>query len=113
MMEEKRRARRFDLHLPVTLLAVGEKKARETVRTRDISSSGMFLELDANAVPGTRVELMVDLPQEITQAGTVRLSCTGRVVRVDKATQTRTGLAVKIERYQFMRIAEEGEEHHA
>src|SRR5512140_1212628 len=109
MMDEKRRARRFDLHLPVTLLAVGEKKARETVRTRDISSSGMFLELDANAQAGTRVELMVDLPQEITQAGTVRLSCTGRVVRVDKSPGSRTGLAVKIERYQFMRIGEEVE----
>lgn len=73
MADERRRARRFDLTLPVTLLAVEEKKAAENaVHTKDISSTGMFIELDEDVHIGSKIELIVDLPQEITQAGTVR-----------------------------------------
>ncbi len=105
MSEDKRRARRFDLHLPVTVTSIGEKEAAAAVRTKDISSSGLFIELDERVQPGTKVEMLVTLPREITQAGAVRLRCTGRVVRVDRQ-QERTGLAVTIERYEFLRNRE-------
>lgn len=104
--EDKRRARRFELQLPVTVVSVGEESNQQTLRTKDISSNGMFIELDQKVDIGTRIEMIVDLPQEITQAGVVRLSCLGRVVRVDQAKPSRTGVAVKIERYQFMRLGE-------
>ncbi len=106
MADERRRARRFDLTLPVTLLAVEEKADKQTVRTKDISSTGMFIEFDEDVQIGSKIELIVDLPQEITQAGTVRLSCTGRVVRIDRAKPARPGVAVSIERYQFMRLTD-------
>jgi len=107
MADERRRARRFDLSLPVTLLAAEETTGdKQTVRTKDISSTGMFIEFDENVQIGTKIELIVDLPQEITQAGTVRLSCTGRVVRIDRTKPSRPGVAVSIERYQFMRLSD-------
>ncbi len=106
--DDKRKARRFELQLPVTVMAVGEKPAGAEVRTKDISSTGMFLELDENVESGTSVEMVVDLPQEITQAGQVRLRCTGRVVRVDRNHPSRTGIAVTIERYEFLRLPDDG-----
>lgn len=107
MADERRRARRFDLSLPVTLLALQEKSGdQQAVRTKDISSTGMFIEFDEDVQIGSKIELIVDLPQEITQAGTVRLSCTGRVVRIDRAKPARPGVAVSIERYQFMRLSD-------
>ncbi len=102
MNEEKRRARRFDLSLPVTVLAAGQKKPQWAIHTRDISSNGILLEFDENLTPGTRMELEITLPGEITQAGPVRVRCLGHVVRVNRGD--RTGVAVSIERYEFMRL---------
>lgn len=106
MRDEKRRARRFELTLPVTLLAIEERQTQKTVRTRDISSTGLFFEFDQNVTIGSKIELVVDLPQEITQAGNVRLCCTGRVVRIEHPTPARSGIAVSIDRYQFMRACD-------
>lgn len=106
MNEEKRRARRFDLNLPVQVVAVGENKASQTVKTRDISSTGLFIEFDQRVQAGTRVELMVTLPREITQVGAVQIHCMGRVVRVERAEPERTGVAVTIDRYEFARLGE-------
>lgn len=104
MNEEKRRARRFDLALPVTLLSAGPKPAPLTLQSRDISSNGILLECDEEVLPGTTVELVVTLPEEVTQAAPVRLRCLGRVVRVDRGPEKRIGVAVTIERYEFMRL---------
>ncbi len=102
MNEEKRRARRFDLALPVTVLAAGRRKPQLAVHSRDISSSGILLEFEENLTPGTSMELEITLPGEITQAGPVRVRCLGHVVRVTRGD--RTGVAVSIERYEFMRL---------
>lgn len=104
MHEEKRRARRFDLSLPVTMISSGAEKRPRVVQTKDISSSGIFLEFDEELRPGTKMEFVVTLPGEITQAGPVRLRCIGRVVRVDRGTPKRAGVAVSIERYEFLRL---------
>jgi len=101
---EKRRARRFELALPVTLMSAGEKESPLTVQSRDISSNGILLECDEELRLGTTLELMVTLPKEITQAAPVRLRCLGRVVRVDRKPQKRIGVAVTIDRYEFMRL---------
>jgi len=109
MNEDKRRARRFDLDLPVQVLTVGEQKPFETVRTRDISSTGLFIEFDQRVQAGTKVELLVTLPREITQTGPVQIRCMGRVVRVERGERERTGIAVSIDRYDFTRVAEAGQ----
>jgi hypothetical protein len=108
MNEEKRRARRFDLTLPVQVTAVGERKSCRTVRTRDISSTGLFIEFDERVQTGTKVEMLVTLPKEITQVGAVQIRCVGRVVRVDYGSHDRMGVAVTIDRYEFARAAEAG-----
>lgn len=107
MNEEKRRARRFEMALPVTVMSVGQKQGSLAAQSRDISSSGIFIECDREIHPGTTMELVVNLPEEITQAAPVRLRCLGRVVRVDRGPRERMGMAVAIERYEFMRLQDE------
>jgi len=103
MHEDKRRARRFDLYLPVQVVTVGETKSSESVRTRDISSTGLFIEFDKRVEAGAKVELLVTLPREITQAGPVQIHCMGHVVRVERGERERTGVAISIDRYDFTR----------
>ena len=101
MHEEKRRARRFGLALPVTVSASDKKFVPREVQTRDISSSGIFLDFDQELAKGSSMEVEITLPAEITQAGPVRVRCLGHVVRVNRGA--RTGVAVTIERYEFVR----------
>ena len=104
--QEKRRARRFGLALPVILTAADRKKAPRTIRTRDISSTGVLLQYDEEVHPGTVMELVVTMPESVTQTTPVQLRCIGRVVRVARAHRNRMDVAVKIERYEFMRVGD-------
>lgn len=100
--EEKRRSRRFELSLPAKVVRVGQAPAQQRVETANISSTGVLLNYEADLHTGTNIEVEVDLPKEITNAGPIRIRCMGRVVRVSRGT--RTNVAVAIQRYEFMRV---------
>ncbi len=60
--------------------------------TRDISTTGVFFETDAEQVPGSLVEFTIAFE---TPGGPMRLKCHGQIVRVERRG-TRQGVAVKI-----------------
>ena len=59
---------------------------------RDVSPSGVYLEMAASTAPGTTLSFQIDFP---TAGGILRLSCTGEVVRVDQR-DGRVGVGVRI-----------------
>ncbi len=101
--DKPRSSRRFDLQLPVTVRVLGDDTLAEKAKTRNVSSSGMFLEFDGDALPGTAVELVLELPPELTQCGVVSIACQGSVVRTERHSPSRTGIAISIDHYQFRR----------
>jgi hypothetical protein len=96
---EKRSTRRFSLELPVTL--VGSEHGIATAQTRDVSSRGVYIYLDSEIAEGVPLEFVMTLPTEITLSDPIRVRCAGRVLRVEK-NGDRQGVAVSIERYDFM-----------
>ncbi len=60
--------------------------------TRDISSSGIFLEVESPLEPGTTVEFLVTLD---SPSGDLILSCEGEVVRTEELEKS-YGIATKI-----------------
>jgi len=52
--------------------------------------------------PGSRLELMLTLPSEITRDEPVRVRCEARIQRKETAEEGRVGIAAKIERYRFL-----------
>ncbi len=100
---DKRRAQRFPMALPVAVKA--EEGAGSAVRTRDISSSGVYFEFGSPIDVGTALEFVLTLPGEITKGSAVRIRCVGKVVRVDRAARAASsvGIAATIERYEFVR----------
>ena len=108
-IDERRRAQRFPLDLPL------EVKWRETsgdvqkpATLRDISASGIYFVVDRNLQPESKVEFYVRLHVEGAPAGGVLLHCVGSVVRVDPAATdpNRIGVAARIDRYRFLRPGE-------
>lgn len=57
--------------------------------------------LDADITAGAAIEFVMTLPPEITLADPIRVHCTGKILRVDKAAQGQ-GVAATIEKYDFV-----------
>jgi hypothetical protein len=109
---ERRVGQRFSYLLPVSF--------RETSTgvegrgfTQDISSRGVFLFTDTPLREGGEVELTLNMPSEITLGENMRVRCRGRILRVTKpaatqtgaesaATETKLGVAVRLEGYEYL-----------
>jgi hypothetical protein len=102
---DKRRAQRFPIALSVAV-QLQENNGNSTVTTKDISSSGVFLEFSTPMNIGSSLEFVLTLPAEITKGQAVRVRCKGKVVRVEQAAKDGSvGVAATIERYEFVRSA--------
>jgi len=98
---EKRTTRRFALELPITVKFHEDGTTEVSGRTRDVSSRGVFIYSDSEISTGAAIEFIMTLPPEITAADSIRVRCTGKVVRVDKAGREQ-GVAVAIDKYDFV-----------
>jgi len=98
---EKRSTRRFSLDLPISVKFLDNGRQELAGHTRDVSSRGVFMYLDAEIKAGAAIEFVMTLPPEITLSNPIRVRCAGRILRVDKADQEQ-GVAVAIEKYDFV-----------
>ena len=70
----------------------------QAAEIRDLSERGLFLFTKLPMEPESDMELVLMLPDEITNDGSKLVCCHGKVVRVEKSSKKRTGVAVAIER---------------
>jgi hypothetical protein len=96
-VNERERARRRALRLPVALLPSGEEDNRISGKLLNVSRGGVYVSTYAPLSPGTTVELEIEYPDR-----TARLAC--RVVhdrppaRPDASTIYRAGMGLCFER---------------
>lgn len=98
---EKRSTRRFTLELPISVKFVNNGRRESAGRTRDVSSRGVLMYLDTEISEGAPIEFVMTLPTEVTLAEPIRVRCTGKVLRVNRAEQEQ-GVAVAIDNYDFV-----------
>ena len=102
---ERREARRFNMTLPMRVLP-REASAQELLaQTRDVSYRGLYFLTEAHFELGSTIEFVITLPQRVTQSGDVNIRCMGQIVRVEPTSNGRTGIAAKIDRYEFLHAA--------
>jgi len=100
--QEKRGARRFPLHLPVTVNH-GENEITDIGRVRDVSARGICFYLQASVTQGSPIGFTLTLPPEITLTESIRVRCKGHVVRVDNSSDNGDlAVAAVIEEYEFL-----------
>ncbi|MCI0457266.1 MAG: PilZ domain-containing protein [Gemmataceae bacterium] len=105
--EERRRAQRFPLELPVKVKWGREgEEVQEPGTVRDISANGIYFLLSHDLQPESKVEFYVRLRVEGAPEGGVLLHCVGSVVRVENRDPERIGVAARIDRYRFLRPGE-------
>jgi c-di-GMP-binding flagellar brake protein YcgR len=95
----RRREWRFDLPLRTVIegkLPQGDKFHEET-KLQNISSGGAYFCLDSGVAVGSKLNLMIELPDKLTDGKKMRLWIGGITVRLEKAgtKAKRQGVAVR------------------
>ncbi len=99
-LNEKRRAARFPLRLPVEVHADSQQIV---ANTENISAGGVLLDLDAELEAEAPIEFTIVMPADLLGSPTdVTVSCVGRVVRSASSGNQRTVAAI-IDEYHFQR----------
>jgi len=66
-MEERRTARRYDLTLPISIRFAAERLVnRQEGKTRDISTRGLYFVIGQDVDAGSKLDITLTLPAEIT-----------------------------------------------
>lgn len=94
---DRRRGSRLFRELPVKLSTTLDS-AKVAARTRDISSSGVFLYTEARLSEGANVDLILMLPPELTDGTKSWVCCHAKVVRVEPGAGREVGVAAEIQR---------------
>lgn len=103
----RRREWRFDLPLIANIeghLPQG-KKFQESAKLENISSSGAYFCLDSGVVVGSKLNLIIELPKEITEGKKIKLKIGGMTIRLEKPNQKtrKQGVAVRFSKdFQFV-----------
>jgi PilZ domain len=101
-LSDRREARRFVMNLPVRVLAHDQKSPEYKAQTRDVSYRGLYFHSDARFEKGNEIDFILTLPRQVIAAGDVNIRCHGRVVRVDTTDNGKSGVAARIEKYEFV-----------
>jgi hypothetical protein len=115
MIRNRRKEWRFELPLPAMVegeLPVGQAFHEKTT-LKNISSGGAYFTLDSGVTVGSKLNLIIDLPPNLTEGKKVKLRLGGLTVRLNKASGPgkKQGIALCFdEDFQFLTEEEEEEE---
>jgi hypothetical protein len=101
-LSDRREARRFVMTLPLRVLAHDANTPEFRANTRDVSYRGLYFFTEARFEDGSEIDFILTLPQQMISAGDVNIRCHGKVVRTEASENGKTGIAAKIERYEFV-----------
>jgi len=90
--------------LPVRVLARDASGPELKAHTRDVSYRGLYFLTEARFEDGSEIDFILTLPQQMITAGDVNIRCHGRFVRIETDENGKTGIAAKIEKYEFVPI---------
>lgn len=95
------RRREWRLELPLRTMIEGRlphgEKFAESTTLQNISATGAYFCLDSGVVVGSRLNLMIDLPKNLTGGKKVKLNLGGITVRLEQPDQKgkRQGVAIR------------------
>jgi hypothetical protein len=98
---EINRRREWRFYLPLRAMVRGTlplgKRFKEAAKLENISSSGAYFCLDSGIVVGSKLNLIIDFPKEVTEGKKIKLRIGGITVRLENADKKgkKQGVAVR------------------
>jgi hypothetical protein len=75
--------------------------------TRDVSAKGVYIYTDHDGFQSeSPIEFTLTLPPEITMTQSIRVNCSGKIVRVEQDPRGKYGVAALIDHYRFLDTSE-------
>lgn len=102
---DRREARRFNMTLPMRVLARDSQAFELATRTRDVSYRGLYFLAETQFTLGSTIDFVITLPEHVTRSADVNIRCQGQIVRVEPTENGKSGIAAKIDRYEFLHAA--------
>ncbi len=106
-MGERRKARRYEVYLPLQVCTSRLRPAEfHMAQLRDISRSGIYFHSGVAVEPGTGMELTFALPTERERGSSVLVRASAKVLRISELKGELTpifGVAATIDRIDFVR----------
>jgi PilZ domain len=105
-MGERRRARRYEVYLPLQVCTSFKGPEFHTAQLRDISRSGIYFLSGVAVEPGVSMELSFALPTEKDRGTSVLVRASAKALRVSALKGELTpifGVAATIDRIDFVR----------
>ena len=99
---DRRAMRRFSMRLPASVRVPGIPSEFLT-QTENVCARGIFFYIDRIMTEGSRLEVTMEFPAQVTMADPLRVRCVARVLRIAPQTALVTGVAAAIEEYEFVR----------
>ena len=103
--QNRRLARRYSLRVPVRFrLRRASNPCEQEVESENISRRGVFFRTGLSLSKGAPVDILLEMPEEVTGVPAANWLCTGRVVRIEKDTENaRLGVAIQFDFYEVSR----------
>jgi len=112
ILKSRRKEWRFHLSLPALVkgnLPKGKKFEEKTI-LKNISSGGAYFSLDSGVTIGSKLNLVIDIPNNLTEGKKAQLQLGGLTVRLKKSTSTDKKQEIALcfnEDFQFITKTEE------
>jgi PilZ domain len=101
---DRRLARRLSFKTPLRVRIWKSAAPEQNAESLNLSQSGVFFATDSPIREGETVEILLNMPQEITAEPATEWRCTGHVVRVERAgTGGKTAVGVQFDCYEVAR----------
>jgi hypothetical protein len=100
--DDRRRAPRFPLRLPVFLKTCNGKRIEANTFSRDVSSTGISFYLDRPIDEGSELEFIVTLPPEENLQTSIRVSYSAKTVRVNLVWDGTHAVGAAFQSHQFI-----------
>lgn len=95
-LSERRLSRRRNLTIPIRFRLLKSDLPEEGAQALNISECGVYFETRVALRQGTPVEIVLDMPQEITGGPVIAWRCIGHVVRTQMANSVQNLLRVGV-----------------
>ncbi len=105
---ERRRTERFNLAIPLSVSVLYSTAPGQRTESLNVSAGGMYFATNLPLCPGTGVQLLFKMPEEITHKSAGDWVCMGHVVHVRpvSAPDGWLGVGVQFDCYELVPTAE-------
>ena len=102
---DRRSARRYQIKVPLRYRLRRSAASEQTAEAENLSALGVFFPTDMDLSLEAAVDLIVEIPNELSDGSAMQWLCTGHIVRIERSGSPHIGnrIGVQFDCYEVLR----------